>query len=105
MEPDEINILALTVLRNLKQIDRTSEAGLARQISRDVRKTNRRDRIHFDLTFFHAIPRPRSNAGTHADPDTAGDFSATNSIPQPLAEHHEEILSSKIGLDQSQLLV
>lgn len=92
MEPDQINILALTVLRDLQEIDHTEETRLSRQLRGNVRKTDRLDGIHFDLSFFHRVSGAYSDMWTGPDPDTARDFSAPNSLPQPLGEHHQAIL-------------
>src|SRR5439155_20410768 len=87
-----VDILAFPVLRDLEQIDQTQETRLTRQLRSDIRKTNRRDRIHFDLTFFHTVPGANLDVRTRPYPDTASDFSAANSLAQMLAEHHEESL-------------
>src|SRR6266850_6957608 len=92
VEPNQIDILAFTVLRDLEQIDHTQETRLSRQFWSDIRKTDRRDRIHLDLTFFHTIPGANLHVGTRPYPDTASDFSASNSLAKTLAEHHEESL-------------
>ena len=94
MKPHQINILALTVLRDLKQIYNTQESRLARQCWGDIRKADRLNRIHFDLTFFHPIPVAHFDTGTHPYPDAAGNFSPTNSIAKPLGKRHEMSLHS-----------
>ena len=88
MESNQIDIFAFTVLRNLEQIDDTKETGLACQLWSDIQKTDRLDRIHFDLTFIHAVPGSHFDVGTHPDSDTASDFSTTNSLTKSLSEHH-----------------
>jgi hypothetical protein len=92
MEPDQIDVVALTVLCHLEQIDETQESRLARQFRRDVGKADGLDRIHFDLTFFHTVPGAHSHMETLPDSNTAGDFSAANSLAKPLGECHKEIL-------------
>src|ERR1700679_2550569 len=52
VESNQVDIFAFTVLGDLEQIDDTQESRLARQCWSDIRKTDRRDGIHFDLTFF-----------------------------------------------------
>jgi len=80
VEPNQIDVFTFTVLRNLEQIDKTQETRLACQLRSDIRKTNRRDRIHLDLTFFHAVPDAHFDMGTRPYSDAASDFSATNSL-------------------------
>jgi len=94
VEPDEIDVLASTVLRDLKQIQDTQKSRLSRQLWSDIRKTDRLNRIHFDLTFIHTVPGAHSDVGTRPYADTASDFSPANSLAKPLGEHHEESLHS-----------
>ena len=89
MEPDQIDILAFAVLRDLEKVDHAFETRLSRQLWSDVRETDRQDRIHLDLTFFHAIADAFLDAGIHPYSDAAGNFSATNSLAQTLGEDHE----------------
>lgn len=95
MEANQINIFAFTVLGNLEQIDDAKEARLSRQLRSDIRETDRRDRIDFNLTFFHAVPGSHFHMGAHPYSDTASDFSATDSLTKPLSEHHEEIIHAQ----------
>jgi hypothetical protein len=92
VEPDQIDVLALTVLRHLEEVDHTLEARLSRQLWSDIRETDRQDRFHLDLTLFHAVAVADLDVGTHPYPDAASDFSATNSIAQALGEDHLESL-------------
>jgi hypothetical protein len=80
VEPNQIDIFTLTVLRNLEQIDDTKETRFASQLWSDIRKTDRLDRIHFDRTFLHAVPDAHFDMRTRPYSDTASDFSATNSL-------------------------
>ena len=98
MEPNQIDILAFTVLRDFKQIEDTQETRLSRQLWSDIRKTDWGDRIHLDLTLFHTVPGTHFDVGTRPYPDTASDFSASNSLPKTLAEHHEESLTQAEGI-------
>jgi hypothetical protein len=93
VEPNQIDILAFTVLRNLKQIDDAKETRLARQLRSDIRKADGLDRVHLDLTFFHTVAGAHWDVRAHPYSDTARDFSATNSVAKPFGEHHEESLS------------
>ena len=68
MEPNQIDILTFTVLRNFEQIDETKETRFASQLRSDIRKTDRLDRIHVDRTFVHAVPGAHSDMGTRPYP-------------------------------------
>jgi len=92
MEPNQIDVFAFTVLGDLEQINETQETRLARQLWSDIGKTDGRDRINLDFTFFHAVPGTDFDVRTHPYPDAASDFSAANSLAKPLGEHHEESL-------------
>ena len=97
MEPNQIDIFAFTVLGNLEQIDEPKETRLARQLWSDIRKPDRLDRTHLDLTFVHTIPSAHFDVRAHPYSDTASDFSATNPLAKPLGEHHEESLHVAAG--------
>jgi hypothetical protein len=94
VEPNQIDIFTFTVLRNLEQIDDTKETRFASQLWSDIRKTDRLDGIHFDLTFFHTIPVAHLDVGTFPYSDTASDLSPTNSLAKPLGKYHEDSLHS-----------
>src|SRR5580658_7843574 len=80
------------MLGNLEQIDDAKESRLARQLRSYIRKTDRCDRIHLDLSFFHSIPVAHPDVRTLPYSDAASDFSAANPLAKPLGEHHEESL-------------
>ena len=80
MEPDQIDIVTFTVLRNLEQIDEPKEPRFASQLRGDIRKTDGCDRIHFNFTFVHGVPAAHFDMGTSPYSDTASDFSATNAL-------------------------
>jgi hypothetical protein len=88
MEPDQIYILAFTVLSNLEQIDQTQEARLARQLRSYIGKTDRSDRIHFDFTFLPAVAGAYFDMGAHPDSNTACYIAAADALAKPLGEHH-----------------
>jgi hypothetical protein len=90
MEPDQVNILARTVLRNLEKIDDAKETGLSRQLRGDIRETDRLNRIHFNFTFFHPVSPPNFDMRVFPDSNAARDFPAPNSLPQTLRKDHED---------------
>lgn len=92
MEPNQIDIVAFTVLRNLEEIDDAQETRLSRQLWSDAQKTDRLDGIHFDLAFVHSVPGAHFDVGAGPDSDAASDFSATNSLAKTLGEDHDESL-------------
>jgi hypothetical protein len=82
------------VLRDLEQIDDAQESRLSCQRWSDIQKSDRLDRIHFDLAFVHTVSVADLDVESLPYSDTASDFSATNSIAEPLGEHHEKSLHS-----------
>ena len=98
MEPDQIDILAFAVLRDLEKVDHAFETRLSRQLWSDVRETDRQDRIHLDLTFFDSVAVTRLDARAHPDSDATGDLTATDSIAQALGEYHMQDSSGRSSL-------
>lgn len=88
MKPDQIDILAFSVLGDLEQINEAEETGSSRQLWSDLGKADRLDRIYFDVTFFHAIALAHSHAWAHPDPDAACDFAATHAVAKAFGEDH-----------------
>jgi hypothetical protein len=95
MEADQIYLLAFAVLRHLQQIQYTQESGRARQLWSNVRKPDRLDRVHFDLTFFHLISVSDLDVRTRPDPDTAGDLATPHPIAKPPGKHHAESVRAR----------
>jgi hypothetical protein len=92
MEPDQINVPAAAVFRNLEEVNDTCEAGLLRQPRSDVRETDGQNRIHLYRTLFHAVVTANLYVGTSPDPDAASDLPVPNALAQTFGEHHEESL-------------
>ena len=86
METNQIDVAAFTVFSYPKQIDDAQETRLSRQFRSDIRETDRLDRIHFNISFLHAISRVYSNVRASPDSHAASDFSATNSLAKTLGE-------------------
>src|SRR5262249_13216504 len=95
VEADQIDVLALAVLSDLQQVDDTEESGGARQLGRDIGKTDRRDRIDLNLAFFHWVARAHFDMRTHPDPDAASDLRAADAITQTLGKHHRRKCTKK----------
>jgi hypothetical protein len=92
MEPNQINICALTMFGDFQQIDDAEETRFTCQLRSDIRKTDWRDRIHLDLTFFHTVTLAYCDTGARPDANTTGDFSAANSLSKTFREHHRTSL-------------
>jgi hypothetical protein len=92
VESNQIDVLALTVLRDLEQVDHTLETRRSRQLWSDISEIDRQDRIYLDLTLFHPVAVADLYMGTHPYADAASDFAAPNSVAQALCEDHLESL-------------
>lgn len=88
MKSNQVNILALPMLRDFEQIDHSEEPGLSRQRWSDIYETDLFDRIHFDLAFVHSVSRTDFNVGALPDSNAAGNLSAPDPFAQTLCEHH-----------------
>src|SRR5262249_48568978 len=92
VEPDQINVLALSMLRNFEQIDDTEEARLSGQLRSDIGEADRLDGIDFDLALVHWVAPADFDVRAGPDSDAAGNVSTTDSLAQALGEDHEESL-------------
>ena len=90
MEPDQIDILARTVFRNLEKIYNAEETGLSRQLRCDIRETDRLNGVHFDFTFFHLVSITGFDMSAFPDSNAARDFPAPDSLPKTLRKDHED---------------
>ena len=88
MESDQIDVLSLTVLRDLEEVYQPLETRRSRQLWRDIRETDRQDGIYLDLPLFHSVAVPGPYVGPHPYADAASDFAAPNSVAQALREDH-----------------
>jgi hypothetical protein len=80
------------MVSDLEEINHPKEIRLSRQSGSNVRKTDRLDGVHFDLTFLHPTPPAYLHMRTGPDADTASDFSTTDAIPHALGERHRQPL-------------
>src|SRR5678809_815499 len=92
VEPDEVDLLPLAVLRNLQQIQHAQEARLACQLGRDIRKADRLDRFDDDLASIHWIASADLHVRPHPEADAAGDSSVSNALAQAFGESHGTLL-------------
>lgn len=92
MEPNQIDPLAFTVLRNLEQIDDPEETRFSSQLWSDIRKTDRLDRINLDLAFFQGVPATDSDMRACPYSHAASDLSPANPLAKPLRENHQKSL-------------
>jgi hypothetical protein len=92
VKPDQIDVLAATVLCDLEEVDYTLETRLPRQLWSDIRETDRQDRIHLDLALLHPVAVTDLDVGARPDSDAARDFAATNALSQALREDHAKSL-------------
>ena len=91
MEPDQIDVLASTMLRDFEEIQDSKETRLAGQFRSDIREADLRDRIDFDLTLVHTVPRAHLDVWTHPYPDAASNFPSANPFAQALGKNHEKV--------------
>jgi hypothetical protein len=94
VKPDQIDLLATTMLGDLEEVDHTLEARLPSQLGSDVRETDGQDGIYLDLTLFHPVAVADLDVRTHPYPDAASDVAAANAAAQALGEDHLADLSS-----------
>src|SRR5262249_52783313 len=88
VEADQIDVVAAAVLRDVQQILDAAETGCARQIRRDVRDLNRRDRVHHDVSLVHAVTTADLDVGPLPDADAAPDSAASNPGAEAFGEDH-----------------
>jgi hypothetical protein len=91
VEPNQVDVLAAAVFRGLEQVLHAAEAGLARQIVRDVRDTNSHERIDHNLPFVHAVSAARLDVRPRPDANAAPDPPALNPLPKTFGEHHDRL--------------
>jgi hypothetical protein len=92
MKAHEVDVLALTVLRDLEEVDHTLETGLSRQFGGDIGKADRQDGVHLDLPLVQAVAISDSHVRAHPYSDAASDFAAPDSVAQAFGEDHRDSL-------------
>src|SRR5687768_16643330 len=89
MKPDEVDLLAASMLRDFQEVQHAEKPRLARELRRDIRKTDHLDRVHDDLAAIHGIPPTQLDVGPHPDAHTARDFSGADFFAQAFGEGHK----------------
>lgn len=97
VEPNQINILASTMLRHLEQVQNAKKPGFARQLRSDIRESDSFNGIDFNRAFLHGVSPADSHVRTRPYPYAASDLSAANFFAQSLRENHEESLPQSCG--------
>jgi hypothetical protein len=92
VEPDEVDILAFTVARDLQQIGDAEESGLACEFRRDLRYLNGFHGVDLDLAFVHTIAPADLNVGTSPDPNAAGNLPPADCFAKAFREDHVQSL-------------
>jgi hypothetical protein len=81
MKPHEIDVFALSVLRDFQKVEDAKETGRDSQLMCNVLEPDRLDRIHFDIAVtIHQIPSADFHMRPHPYADAARDFSITNAF-------------------------
>jgi len=80
VEPNQINVLALAVLRDFEEIEDAKKTRGQRELRSDIGETDRLDGIDFDLAFVHRVAPADFHVRPRPYADAARDFSPTNSI-------------------------
>jgi hypothetical protein len=88
MKPDQIDILAFTVLGHFEQIDDAQETGFDRQLMMDVIERDLLDGIDLDLTFLHRVALADLDLGAHPDANATGDGPAPYTLAKAFGEKH-----------------
>jgi hypothetical protein len=81
VKPDQIDILAFTVLCDLQQIQNAEEPRLSGQLRRDIGKPDRNNRLDFDLSVgVHPVASADLHMRALPYTNTARDISPANSF-------------------------
>ena len=90
MKPDQVDVIARTMLRYLEQIDHAQETGFKRQLMSDIVQRDLLDGIDLNFTVLHAVTVAHLDLRTHPDANAAGDGPAPYTLPKTLRENHGE---------------
>ena len=90
MKPDQVDVVAFAVLRDLEQVQYSEKSGLPRQLMSDVRQPDRLDREDLDFAIIHTVSAAHRDMRACPDSDGACDLSAADAIAESLRKHHVE---------------
>jgi hypothetical protein len=91
VEPDQIDVLAASVLGDRQEVFHIGETRLAREIVGDVVELDRLDRFDLDLAIIHRIASADFDVRAHPDADAAADASASNAFAKTLGKDHSKV--------------
>jgi hypothetical protein len=89
VEPNQVDLLAATVLRGCEEIVHAVKPGLTRQIVGDVGELNRLDRIDDDVAVVHRVAPADFHLQARPDADGAADSAAADAFAQAPREDHQ----------------
>ena len=89
MEPDQVDVVAFAVLRDLEEVQNPEESEFARELRCNVRKSDGLDRIHLDFALSHAVSPAPLTWGRIQIRMLQVISPATNSPAEPLCENHK----------------
>jgi hypothetical protein len=88
VEPNQVNLVAATMLRNVQQLFHAAETRLACKILRDVPESDRDNRINDYVPLVHTVSTARLDVRPLPDSDATPDSPASNPVAKVLGEHH-----------------
>ena len=88
MEPNQVNLVAATVSRNLQQIIHALEPRFTGQTIGDILKRNLRNRIHYDVALVHRVTTAHLYMRTRPDANAASDLPVPYSLAKAFGKHH-----------------
>lgn len=88
VKANEIDVHSAPMFRNLEQVDNACETRRTCQCRRDIAKANLRDRIDFNLAFFHLIAPTGCDTRTLPYANAALDYPASHSIAKAFSKDH-----------------
>jgi hypothetical protein len=88
VEPNQVDIIAVTMTRGFEQVLGAVETRLARKFIGDLRPLNRVNRVHDNMPLVHWVSAAHLDVEPLPDPDTAPDPSASNALTKAFGEDH-----------------
>lgn len=75
---------------HFEQVENTQKTRCARQFRRDIRETDRLDRVHFNLAFVHPVTAAHFDVRLRPDAHGARNLSAPDSLTKAFRKKHAE---------------